>query len=111
MMLIDGAHNPNGAMALRESLDRYFPDKKRRFVFGCLNTKDYHKMLEILFSQGDEIYFNHFSNPNSVTFKELQTACKYPAKEFISLDEFEIQKDTLTIVCGSLYMIHEIIKH
>ena len=109
MLLIDGAHNPNGAMALRESLDMYFPDKKRRFVFGCLRTKDYPKMIKTLFSKGDEIYFNHFSNPNSATFAELQAVCEYPAKEFKSLEKFEVRPDTLTIVCGSLYMINEVI--
>ena len=110
MLLIDGAHNPNGAKALRESLDLYFPDKKRRFVFGCLNTKDYTKMIKILFSKGDEIYFNHFSNPNSVPFEELQRVCEFPAKEFVSLNEFETTPDTLTIICGSFYMINEIVK-
>jgi len=110
MLLIDGAHNPNGAMALRESLDNYFPDKQRRFVFGCLNTKNYSKMIEILFSKGDEIYFNHFSNPNSVTVKELQSVCKYPSQEFVSLEDFEINPDKITIICGSFYMINEIVK-
>lgn len=109
MLLIDGAHNPNGAMALRESLDWYFPDKKRRFVFGCLNTKDYPKMIKILFSKGDEIYFNHFSNPNSVSFEELQAVCEFPAKRFVSLDEFDVKSDTLTIICGSFYMINDIL--
>ena len=109
MLLIDGAHNPNGAMALRESLDWYFPDKKRRFVFGCLNTKDYPKMIKILFSKGDEIYFNHFSNPNSVSFEELQAVCEFPAKRFVSLDEFDVKSDTLTIICGSYYMINDIL--
>lgn len=110
MLLIDGAHNPNGATALRESLDMYFPDKNRRFVFGCLKTKDYPKMINILFSKNDEIYFNHFSNPNSATFAELQAVCKYPAKEFKTLDEFEIRQDTITIICGSFYMINEVLK-
>jgi len=109
MLLIDGAHNPNGILALKESLDMYFPDKKRRFVFGCLKTKDYKKMVEILFEPNDEIYFNHFNNPNSATFEELQSVCKYSAKPFKSLDDFEISADTLTIVCGSFYMLNEII--
>ena len=61
-LIIDASHNPNGALALRESLDFYYPDRKRCFVFGCLPNKDYKKMMEILFSQGDEIYFYHFKN-------------------------------------------------
>jgi len=110
MILVDGAHNPNGALALRESLDNYFPDKKRRFIFGCLNTKDYIKMMDILFSKNDEIYFYHFNNKNSMTYQALQQACQYPSKEFHSFNEFEKDNETLTIICGSLYMIHELIQ-
>lgn len=106
-LIIDGSHNPNGAMALRESLDLYYPDKERCFVFGCLKNKDYKKMMEILFSKGDEIYFYHFNNKNSCTVEELKSSCEFPSKEFKSLDE--LPSDCLKIVCGSFYMLSEIV--
>lgn len=106
-LIIDGSHNPNGAMALRESLDLYFPNSKRCFVFGCLRNKDYKKMMEILFSKGDEIYFYHFNNKNSCSIKELQESCEFPSKIFKSLDE--LPQDYLKIVCGSFYMLNEIV--
>lgn len=106
-LIVDASHNPNGATALRESLDFYYPDKKRCFVFGCLRNKDYKRMMEILFSKGDEIYFYHFSNKNSCTIEELQEACKFPSKPFKKLDE--LPADYLKIVCGSFYMLNEII--
>lgn len=109
-IIVDGAHNPNGILALRESLDFYFPDKKRRYVFGCLRNKDYAKMVSTLFEKNDEIYFNHFGNPNSCTFEELQAVCEYPAKKFESLSKLDFRKDTLTIICGSFYMINEVIE-
>ncbi len=104
-LIIDASHNPNGAMALRESLDFYYPDRKRCFVFGCLPNKDYKKMMEILFSQGDEIYFYHFKN--SCTIEQLQEVCELPSKQFIRLDE--LPDDCLKIICGSFYMLNEII--
>ncbi len=110
MLVIDGAHNPNGARALRDSLDFYFPDKKRRFVFGCLNTKDYKKMMEILFSKGDEIYFYHYNHKQSVSVSELEKVCIFPSKEFKSLNDFSINQDTVTVICGSFYMISEVLK-
>ena len=106
-LIVDASHNPNGATALRESLDFYYPDKKRCFVFGCLRNKDYRRMMEILFSKGDELYFYHFSNKNSCTIEELQEACKFPSKPFKNLDE--LPADYLKIVCGSFYMLNEII--
>lgn len=108
-LIIDGSHNPNGALALRESLDFYYPDKKRRFVFGCLKNKDYKKMMEILFDKNDEIYFNHFSHNNSATFEELQSACQFEAKKFTSLEDLPFKNDTITVVCGSFYMLSEVI--
>ena len=81
-LIIDGSHNPNGAMALRESLDLYFPN---------------------------EIYFYHFNNQNSCSIKELQESCEFPSKIFKSLDE--LPQDYLKIVCGSFYMLNEIVPH
>lgn len=106
-LIVDGSHNPNGVTALRESLDFYYPNKKRYFIFGCLKNKDYAKMMKILFSEGDEIYFYHFNNPNSCTIEELQKDCEYLSKEFKSLDD--LPQDSLKVVCGSFYMLNEII--
>lgn len=106
-LIIDASHNPNGAIALRESLDFYYPNERRCFVFGCLKNKDYKQMMEILFSQGDEIYFYHFNNPNSCTIQELQTTCEFPSHKFTSLEE--LPQNCLKIVCGSFYMLNEII--
>ena len=109
-LLIDGAHNPNGIRELKKSLDLYFPNVKRRFIFGCLDTKDYPQMINILFNENDEIYFYHFNNPHSVPIEKLKKVCKYNSKEFKTLKEFEKDSKTLTIICGSFYMINEIIK-
>lgn len=107
-VLIDGAHNPNGINILRQNLDIYFKDYNFRFVFGCLKNKDYDKMVKNLFKQGDEIYFYHFNHTNSATFEELSSVCEFPAKEYDgNLPEF----DGITVVCGSLYMIGDIIKN
>lgn len=106
-LLIDGAHNPNGAMALRESLETYFPTEPRRFIFGCLRNKDFETMMNTLFTPVDEIYFYHFNNPNSCTVEELQAKCPYPSKPYTGS---EITPDKLNILCGSFYMIKELIK-
>ena len=64
-------------------------------------------MMVILFSKGDEIYFYHFNNKNSCTVKELKSSCEFSSKEFKSLDE--LPSDCLKIVCGSFYMLSEIV--
>lgn len=106
-LIVDGAHNPNGAYALRQSLDYYFPFQKRCFIFGCLNNKDYEKMMEILFSKNDEIYFYHFNHKNSCTIEELQAVCKFTSKSFESLEK--LPPKSLKVICGSFYMINELV--
>ena len=92
-LIIDACHNPNGVQALRDNLDLYYPNQKRRFI--C--------MMEILFREGDEIYLNEFDYPDACTFEELKSACPYTAKKYDN--NFILTPDKLNIICGSFYMI------
>ena len=107
-LIIDGAHNPNGIEALRTSLDEFFPNVKRRFIFGCLKNKDYKKMLGLLFKEDDEIYFYHFSHSNSCDYHELQAECPIKACELTSEVRINFNDGKLNIICGSFYMISEL---
>ena len=106
-LIIDASHNPNGIRALRNNLDYYFPDKERRFVFGCLNTKDYKSMMNILFKSGDEIYLNEFDYPHACTYEQLKKACPFEAKQYSS--DIKLTPDKLNIICGSFYMLENIL--
>ena len=101
-LIVDACHNPNGIQALRNNLDYYYPNLHRRFVFGCLKTKDYVQMMKILFREEDEVYLNEFDYPNACTFDELQAKCPIPAKKY---SEGILTADKLNIICGSFYMI------
>ena len=111
-LIIDGAHNPNCFQALRENLDRYFPREKKQYVFGCLNTKDYKKMIEYITEDNyiETLYIYPFNNPNACSYKTIKSACPetIKVKELKNLDSI-LDKDTLTVVCGSFYMINELI--
>lgn len=108
-IIIDGAHNPNGTKVLRESLDQYFPNQKFRFIFGCLNNKDYSKMMSNLFTAEDEIYFYQFNNTNACRYDELASVCEFDSKLFSELKNFKKNDNTLTVICGSFYMIKELL--
>ena len=101
-LIVDGSHNPNGITALSENLDTYFPNQKRRFIFGALKRKDYQKMINILFKENDEIYFNEFNYPNACSFEELSSVCPFSSKKY---QKGVLTKDKLNIICGSFYMI------
>jgi dihydrofolate synthase/folylpolyglutamate synthase len=46
VFIIDGAHNPEGARALRKTLDEYFPGRPLTFIIGAAADKDHRAMLE-----------------------------------------------------------------
>lgn len=108
-LIVDASHNPNGVQALRENLDYYYPNTQRRFVFGCLKTKDYEQMMNILFKEGDEIYLNGFDYPNACTYSELAAKCTLQSTPFV--DEAVLTPDKLNIICGSFYMIGQMLQN
>lgn len=109
-LIIDGAHNPNGIMALKQSLDMYFPNQKRRFIFGCLKNKDYEKMVNTLLDAGDIVYFYHFSHANSCEYNDLSAVCMIESNELTFDTEIDFNDGYLNIICGSLYMIAELVE-
>ena len=120
-LIIDGAHNPNGIKGLMQSLEMYYPNTKRRFIFGCLRNKEYGKMVNILtplsnqLPQGagvvlPEIYFYHFSHQNSATFEELKAVCPAPCKELTKDTKIDFNDEHLNIICGSFYMLSELLE-
>ena len=110
-LLIDGAHNPDAAKELRKSLDYYFNNQKRIFLYSTLNTKDYKEIAKILFNKDDEIYYYEFKNKNAISFEEYKnnTPQLRNIKQFNKdqLKEF-LLKPELKVVTGSLYMIGEL---
>lgn len=104
-LVIDVSHNPNGIKALKENLDYYFPNKKRRFLFGCLKNKDYKQMMEILFQTGDEVFLNGFDYPNACSYEDLSSVCPV---EHLPYEDWTLSDDRLNIICGSFYMIGKI---
>lgn len=104
-ILIDGAHNPDAAFELKKSLDYYFKNEKRIFIYSSLTTKDYKAVAKTLFAPDDEIYFYEFSHKNALSFEEFKSSM--PELNIQKYTSDIIRKDCLKIVTGSLYMIGE----
>ena len=48
LFIRDGAHNADGALALKESIQKHFTNRKILYIIGVLRDKEYDKMMEIL---------------------------------------------------------------
>ncbi|MBR6266937.1 MAG: bifunctional folylpolyglutamate synthase/dihydrofolate synthase [Selenomonadaceae bacterium] len=113
-VILDGAHNPGGIMALRESLDTYFPEGVRVFVLGILKDKDIDAMLESLLRQGD---FVIATTPDSSRAAEATMLAEKARAVAACVDLREEPEQALArglelshgsvplIVTGSLYLV------
>ena len=113
-LILDGAHNPDGALALRKALDKYYPGKKVHFVFGMMGDKDMSSVIKTLIKEDDvvltvradggvraaEAYaLANLVGANAVAESDLQTAYH----KAMSL----AGEDGVVCVCGSLYLVGE----
>ena len=108
-IIIDGCHNPDGAKKLKESLDLYFPDLNRIFVYTSLKNKDFVTVQKSLFSKKDIIYHFNMKNKRFLNFSNVKNATK--SLDIKGLEELINKKEQkeLLIICGSLYAIGDIL--
>ena len=58
-MVLDVAHNPAGAWALRSALSENFPGRELTFVFAAMRDKPLQEMAEILFPLAEQVVVTH----------------------------------------------------
>ena len=56
LFFIDGAHNEDAALKLKESIDTYFPDQKWIYIMGVFKDKEYEKIASIMGASASTIY-------------------------------------------------------
>lgn len=56
LFIIDGAHNEEAALRLRETVERYFSEKKLTFIMGVFKDKEYDKIAQIMAPLAEKIY-------------------------------------------------------
>lgn len=56
LLIRDGAHNPDGAKALKNALGTYVPDRRLIFIVGVFRDKEYGAMMDLLCPMAERIY-------------------------------------------------------
>ena len=115
VFVIDGAHNPHGAAALRDSLDKNFPFGKRIWVFGALKDKNFAEMIKILFRADD---FVIVTPPDSARAASTEMLCKVLSENNIpcaavennlaAIERLKKSSGDVKIIAGSLYLIGKV---
>jgi len=73
-MVLDVAHNPAGAWALRSALSENFPGRQLTFIFAAMRDKALQEMAEILFPIAEQVVLTRADNPRAATTQELLQA-------------------------------------
>jgi dihydrofolate synthase / folylpolyglutamate synthase len=70
-VLVDAAHNPHGAAALRAALTEYFDFDEWTFVIGVLADKDAHGILQELAPIAERFHFTQSTSDRAVPYDDL----------------------------------------
>ncbi|SFW46734.1 bifunctional folylpolyglutamate synthase/dihydrofolate synthase [Selenomonas ruminantium] len=113
-IIIDGAHNPAGMTALRESLDLYFPAPERVLLLGILKDKDIDTMLDILLRPNDTVVVTvpHSDRASDPQILAGKVAAHVQHVEAIADNNEAMNRalelangEKLLIMAGSLYLV------
>ena len=111
-VILDGAHNPAGAAALRKALDKYYADQKRIFVFGMMGDKDMTNVIKTLIRPLDMVYAVRADSGDRAAAAEELAGLIGP--QALAVDSVaaayeaavnEAGEDGVVCVCGSLYLV------
>jgi dihydrofolate synthase/folylpolyglutamate synthase len=127
-VLLDVAHNPAGAWALRAALSQLPEDRPRTLLFSCLSDKPVVELAQILFPlfdsssadparAGDNILLTPIASPRAASVDDLASAARYLEIPFRTAADAatalaEAQSLTppngLIVATGSLFLIAEL---
>lgn len=89
-LLLDGAHNEAGAIALRSTLDELFPKKKINFILSFYRTKQFEKILSAFLRPGDRVWASQTGGRRAVISSEeiakAASALAVPSHTFPSIE-------------------------
>ena len=124
-LLVDGAHNPAAATALRNYVDSL--DGKARsitWVMGILSTKDHQDIFTALLRPQDELHLVPVPDHSTADPQELAnlaqqicpqlSRCQTYPDIFTALEMVENNRkdsESLVVLCGSLYLIGYFLKN
>ncbi len=122
-VLLDGAHNPEGMERLAEYIQQAFPQQKPVSIFAIMKDKDLSSIRESLFAFSEQVFFASLLKYSraltsedwlaqlSASLREKNSSLVLSDKNLLSLlkDPEAVQAQTPLIICGSLYLLGEVI--
>jgi len=115
-VLLDGAHNSEGALSLRESLEKDFQYHHLILLIGIMKDKDVHSILHSLSPLADHIIFTRPSTDRAASPALLRKALGRNGKKAEVIEDFRkaidrglslAGEEDILCITGSLYTVGE----
>jgi dihydrofolate synthase/folylpolyglutamate synthase len=114
--VLDVAHNPAGAWALRSALSQRYEGRPLLFIFGAMRDKAIAEMAEILFPVAESVVATRAENPRSATPEEVRDAAARTGAEIevaptvgeaIETARRLAPENAVVVITGSIYVVGE----
>lgn len=114
--VLDVAHNPAGAWALRSTLSAVYEGRPLTMVFGAMRDKAVSEIAEILFPLADRVIATRAQNPRSFLPEEIRHAASRISAEIVEAPDVGAALEAaragasraqVVVVTGSIYIVGE----
>jgi len=118
-LLLDGAHNPQAARALREYLEEFLPGRRIVLLTAMMRDKQPEACASILASCAASVVATQVEGPRALPAGELADVYRargvrteaYPEPgEALKAARDAAGPDGVVVACGSLYLVGELMK-
>jgi dihydrofolate synthase / folylpolyglutamate synthase len=113
-LVLDVAHNPAGAWALRSALSSFYGERPLTFVFGAMKDKAISEIAEILFPLAERVIVTHADSPRAASPQEIANMAAHTQAE--TLQEATVASalerasklagsNGVVVITGSIYIV------
>lgn len=116
-VILDGAHNFDGILKLKENINMYLKGKKLIGIMGMLKDKEYEKSISLILNSFEKIFMVPINNDRSLQLKDIKKLSNNLSSKIIPTSTVDLAvKNSLAILhnsdalvaFGSLYLASEI---
>ena len=119
VFLIDGAHNPEAAIRLKDSIELYFSGRKISYIMGILADKDYEEIVRITAPLAQRIYTVTPGSPRALGAEALKDCIlksgftgRVQAEPSVKQAVFDVlgsaEEEEIIVAFGSLSYLSEV---
>jgi dihydrofolate synthase/folylpolyglutamate synthase len=112
-IILDGAHNPSGALALARHIQRFYAGRRVWLVYGTMRDKAVSEVASLLFPLADSVILTAPSNTRAVRPEVIRSLVNHPSMRVVpdltaalGLLEEAAPGDAVFIT-GSLFLVGE----